>query len=142
VSKGLHAIQLIPKGEALVLFYASASRDEDVFPDPFTFDVARKPNTHLAFGYGEHFCMGAHFARRSLVAGRDRGRAGAAGGELGVGGGSGVDPGEVRGGVEASAGAGEGSGVDLPQWIGRSAGPSWIRTREVTWSVGHLPSFS
>jgi cytochrome P450 len=60
--------QKIPKGEALVLFYASANRDEAVFDDPFTFDVARKPNTHLAFGYGEHFCMGAHFARQSLVA--------------------------------------------------------------------------
>jgi len=60
--------QKIPKGEALVLFYASGNRDEDVFRDPFTFDVARKPNTHVAFGYGEHFCMGAHFARQSLVA--------------------------------------------------------------------------
>jgi cytochrome P450 len=60
--------QKIPKGEALVLFYASANRDEDVFRDPYLFDVARKPNTHIAFGYGEHFCMGAHFARQSLVA--------------------------------------------------------------------------
>jgi len=60
--------QKIPKGEALVLFYASANRDEDVFADPFLFDVARKPNPHVAFGYGEHFCMGAHFARRSLAA--------------------------------------------------------------------------
>lgn len=60
--------QKIPKDEALVLFYASGNRDQDVFDDPFRFDVARKPNTHIAFGYGEHFCMGAHFARQSLVA--------------------------------------------------------------------------
>ena len=58
----------IPEGEALVLFYASANRDEDVFEDPFRFDVTRKPNPHVAFGHGEHFCMGAHFARRSLAA--------------------------------------------------------------------------
>ena len=58
----------IPKGEALVMFYASANRDEDVFDRPFEFDVTRKRNPHLAFGYGEHFCMGAHFARRSLAA--------------------------------------------------------------------------
>ena len=58
----------IPKGDALVLFYASANRDEDVFDDPFTFDITRKPNPHVAFGYGEHFCMGAHFARRSMAA--------------------------------------------------------------------------
>ena len=58
----------LSKGEALVLFYASANRDEDVFDDPFTFDITRKPNPHLAFGVGEHFCMGAHFARRSMAA--------------------------------------------------------------------------
>ena len=60
--------QKIRKGEALVLFYASANRDEDVFENPFEFDITRKPNPHLAFGYGEHFCMGAHFARRSMAA--------------------------------------------------------------------------
>lgn len=58
----------IPKGEALVMFYASANRDETVFDDPFTFDIERYPNPHVAFGYGEHFCMGAHFARRSMAA--------------------------------------------------------------------------
>ena len=60
--------QKIAKGDALVLFYASGNRDEDVFEDPFSFDISRKPNPHVAFGYGEHFCMGAHFARRSLAA--------------------------------------------------------------------------
>lgn len=58
----------IPKGEAAVMFYASANRDEDVFEDPFTFDIERNPNRHIAFGYGEHYCMGAHFARRSMAA--------------------------------------------------------------------------
>ncbi|NRA02824.1 MAG: cytochrome P450 [Myxococcales bacterium] len=60
--------QKISKGDALMLFYASGNRDEDVFDDPFSFEVERKPNPHVAFGYGEHFCMGAHFARRSLAA--------------------------------------------------------------------------
>ena len=58
----------IPKGDALVMFYASGNRDEDVFEDPFSFNIERKPNPHIAFGYGEHFCMGAHFARRSMAA--------------------------------------------------------------------------
>ncbi|MCZ6598116.1 MAG: cytochrome P450, partial [Planctomycetota bacterium] len=57
--------QKIREGDALLLFYASGNRDESVFERPFTFDVDRKPNRHLAFGYGEHFCMGAHLARRS-----------------------------------------------------------------------------
>ena len=57
--------QKIREGEALLLFYASANRDEDVFEDPFTFRVDRHPNRHLGFGIGEHFCLGAHLARRS-----------------------------------------------------------------------------
>jgi hypothetical protein len=60
--------QKLREGDALVMFYASANRDERVFDDPYTFDVTRRPNRHLAFGYGEHFCMGAHFARRSMRA--------------------------------------------------------------------------
>jgi cytochrome P450 len=60
--------QKIPEGEAVVMFYASANRDEDFFDDPFTFDIERKPNPHVAFGHGEHFCMGSHFARRSMAA--------------------------------------------------------------------------
>ena len=53
----------IPKGEQVALYFASANRDEDVFDDPFTFRVDRNPNPHLTFGFGEHFCMGAHLAR-------------------------------------------------------------------------------
>ena len=57
--------QKIREGDALQMFYASANRDEDVFDDPYTFTIERNPNRHLAFGYGEHFCMGANLARRS-----------------------------------------------------------------------------
>ncbi len=53
----------IRAGDQLALYYASANRDEDVFDDPFTFRVDRHPNPHLAFGFGEHFCVGAHLAR-------------------------------------------------------------------------------
>jgi cytochrome P450 len=60
--------QKIREGEALMLFYASANRDESVFDEPFRFDIDRKPNRHVAFGHGEHFCMGAHLARRSQQA--------------------------------------------------------------------------
>jgi cholest-4-en-3-one 26-monooxygenase len=56
----------IPAGDKLALFYASGNRDEDVFDDPFAFRVDRRPNPHLAFGQGEHFCMGAHLARVEL----------------------------------------------------------------------------
>jgi cytochrome P450 len=51
-----------------VLFYASANRDEAVFEDPFAFRIDRKPNLHLGFGIGEHFCLGAHLARESQKA--------------------------------------------------------------------------
>jgi cytochrome P450 len=57
--------QKLCKGDNLVLFYASANRDEQVFEDPFTFRVDRDPNPHLAFGIGEHFCLGSHLARAS-----------------------------------------------------------------------------
>jgi hypothetical protein len=57
--------QKLREGDNLVLFYSSANRDEAVFEDPFAFRVDRKPNPHLAFGIGEHFCLGAHLARHS-----------------------------------------------------------------------------
>ena len=55
--------QRVRAGEKLVLWYASANRDEEVFEKPFRFDVRRRPNRHLAFGVGEHFCLGSHLAR-------------------------------------------------------------------------------
>jgi cytochrome P450 len=54
---------VIRAGESVLLSYPSANRDEDVFPDPFRFDVGRSPNRHAAFGFGPHFCLGAQFAR-------------------------------------------------------------------------------
>jgi cytochrome P450 len=57
--------QKLRQGENLVLFYSSANRDEEIFADPYTFRVDRDPNPHLAFGIGEHFCLGAHLARHS-----------------------------------------------------------------------------
>jgi cholest-4-en-3-one 26-monooxygenase len=56
----------IPAGEQVALYFASANRDEEVFEDPFAFRVDRRPNPHLAFGFGEHFCMGAQVARVEL----------------------------------------------------------------------------
>jgi cytochrome P450 len=57
--------QQIRAGERLLLFYASANRDEDVFEAPYSFRVDRHPNPHLGFGIGEHFCLGSHLARKS-----------------------------------------------------------------------------
>ena len=56
----------IAAGESLLLSYVSGNRDEDVFRDPFRFDVAREPNKHVAFGYGVHFCLGAALARMEV----------------------------------------------------------------------------
>ncbi|MGG8407304.1 cytochrome P450 [Streptomyces sp. 12297] len=57
-------------GEKVVLYYASANRDEEVFgPDPDAFDITRSPNPHLGFGGGgPHFCLGAHLARQEMKA--------------------------------------------------------------------------
>ncbi|MDG2051981.1 MAG: cytochrome P450 [Myxococcota bacterium] len=60
--------QTIKAGDHLGLFYGSANRDADVFEDPFRFDISRDPNRHVGFGVGEHFCLGAHLARRSQQA--------------------------------------------------------------------------
>jgi cytochrome P450 len=57
--------QKIRRDDRLVLFYASANRDEEVFDDPCELQLDRYPNRHLAFGVGEHFCMGAHLARKT-----------------------------------------------------------------------------
>lgn len=55
-------------GEKLVIYYASANRDEDVFADPYSFDVRRSPNPHVGFGaVGPHFCLGAPLARIEIA---------------------------------------------------------------------------
>jgi cholest-4-en-3-one 26-monooxygenase len=59
--------QPIKEGDEVTLWYTSANRDEAVFEDPQTFDVGRSPNEHIAFGKGEHFCLGANLARLELV---------------------------------------------------------------------------
>jgi len=56
----------IAKGESVYLAYVSGNRDEEVFDDPFRFDVSRDPNKHVAFGYGVHFCLGAALARMEM----------------------------------------------------------------------------
>ena len=53
----------IPKNARVWAMLAAANRDPEVFPDPDRFDVARRPNEHLAFGGGAHYCLGAHLAR-------------------------------------------------------------------------------
>jgi cholest-4-en-3-one 26-monooxygenase len=58
--------QRIRKGDSLCLLYPSANRDADAFPDPDRFRVDRRPNPHLGFGIGEHFCLGANLARLEL----------------------------------------------------------------------------
>ncbi|MFG1930177.1 cytochrome P450 [Mycobacterium sp. NPDC048908] len=56
----------IAKGESVYLAYVSGNRDEEVFSDPFRFDVGRDPNRHVSFGYGVHFCLGAALARMEM----------------------------------------------------------------------------
>ena len=57
----------VKAGQRVGLFYASANHDEDVFDDPFTFDITREKNPHLAFGgHGAHYCIGANLARAEI----------------------------------------------------------------------------
>ncbi|MDE1173651.1 MAG: cytochrome P450 [Parvibaculaceae bacterium] len=58
--------QKIAKGDWLFLSYASGNRDEAVFDAPFSFDISRSPNKHVAFGYGAHVCLGQHLARMEM----------------------------------------------------------------------------
>jgi cytochrome P450 len=54
-------------GDKVSMWYCSANRDEDVFADPWTFDVLRNPNPQIGFGAGgAHFCLGANLARREI----------------------------------------------------------------------------
>jgi cytochrome P450 len=56
----------IREGDKVVMYYGAANRDPRVFDDPEVFDITRKPNPHLAFGVGTHFCMGSHIARLEM----------------------------------------------------------------------------
>jgi cholest-4-en-3-one 26-monooxygenase len=57
----------IKAGDKVVIWYISANRDETVFDDPYTFDITRDPNPHVAFGGGgPHFCLGANLARMEM----------------------------------------------------------------------------
>ena len=60
--------QAIRRGDKVVVSFASANRDESVFPEPDLFDVHRRPNPHLVFGHGPHFCLGAQLARVQMRA--------------------------------------------------------------------------
>jgi len=63
IEVGGHAIR---EGDKVIFWYVSANRDEDVFRDAERFDVGRSPNDHLAFGIGQHFCLGANLARLEI----------------------------------------------------------------------------
>ncbi|GAA0635306.1 cytochrome P450 [Kutzneria viridogrisea] len=58
----------ISRGDKVVVFFSAANRDPRVFDSPDIFDVTRSPNEHLTFGYGPHFCLGAHLARVQMRA--------------------------------------------------------------------------
>ncbi|WP_329519245.1 cytochrome P450 [Spirillospora sp. NBC_01491] len=60
--------QRIGAGDKVVVYHASANRDETVFTDPDRFDVTRSPNDHVSFGFGPHVCLGAHLARTQMRA--------------------------------------------------------------------------
>jgi cholest-4-en-3-one 26-monooxygenase len=59
--------QTIKAGEKISMWYISGNRDEDIWADPFTFDITRDPNPHIAFGGGgPHFCLGSQLARMEI----------------------------------------------------------------------------
>jgi cytochrome P450 len=58
----------IQAGDAVLLAFAAANRAPQVFPDPDRFDITRQPNPHLAFGHGQHYCIGGSLARIELQA--------------------------------------------------------------------------
>ncbi len=57
---------IVRAGEPVLCSRSSANRDERVFPRAGELDVTRDPNPHVAFGYGPHYCLGAHLARMEL----------------------------------------------------------------------------
>ena len=60
--------QTIKRGDKVVVSFSAGNRDEAVFAEPDTFDIRRAPNPHLSFGYGPHYCIGAHLARAQMKA--------------------------------------------------------------------------
>src|SRR5699024_5050151 len=58
--------QQIKRGDRLMTLYQSANRDDEVFDNPYEFRFDRKPNRHIAFGYGPHMCIGQHLAKMEL----------------------------------------------------------------------------
>jgi len=60
--------KIVRAGDGLLLLFASANRDAEVFTDPFSFRIDRKPNPHIAFGYGAHACLGQYLAKMELRA--------------------------------------------------------------------------
>lgn len=58
--------EIIRAGDKVTMWWASANRDDAVFAEPYTFDLSRNPNPHLAFGRGSHFCLGASLARMEM----------------------------------------------------------------------------
>jgi len=58
--------QHIKENDKVVIFYTSANRDEEVFKDPDVFDIARNPNDQIAFGVGQHSCLGLNLARLEI----------------------------------------------------------------------------
>ncbi len=57
----------LEQGEKMILLFESANFDEEVFGDPDNFRIQRDPNSHLAFGFGTHFCLGNQLARIELI---------------------------------------------------------------------------
>lgn len=58
--------QQLKKGDWMMLCYSSGNRDEEIYDDPFKFNIERSPNKHVAFGYGAHVCLGQHLAKMEM----------------------------------------------------------------------------
>ena len=56
----------IKANDWMMISFASACRDKDIYENPFEFDIYRKPNRHMALGYGAHVCLGQHLARMEM----------------------------------------------------------------------------